>query len=299
MKKKSQLVSLGNHRGGYALVAGMTSAVASSYDNRWLFSDPHEDRSQQLADYARNRFPEKNPVAYHQRAQDLLPDLDSKQRLLLALDTVKDIRATLISPQLLQTTSWQLVGRAPGGIGAQRFGLQGTMIRHDDEHRRQTQLLLDALDGLSHEASSQVLAEDPVTAMSLGIMRRQTAGQTLSHLAYADPEPIDLPFGPLNILLGKHSYPLVPVTVESGDRPKWSQIKEQALQKMNMVPSQHLTDLGFQQRSAQIAVILPTPEIIIIQVTENAVGRRRVDGRFSIEPLPAERPVTQRAVFTD
>ena len=296
------LAIYGNHRGGRSFVDALAPSTGRLYDPYWTFADPKDRRAQELASHAVLRFPWLSPRPLSIDARRALVQAGPGDSLVLTLDTVGDTLDTLRARTPGHRVSFQLVGRGPGGLAGVHLGVQGTIVPGDAVAQGRAEVLLAGLRRVSEDASSRALtALDPLTAAGLQPMRRAVSLRTAAHLAYREPEPRDLPGGPLSMLLNGKVYPLAPIVAPPSMNP--AERQQLALEALGSVPAEHLTTRPYSGKLGVVALIASdAPRVDFLTVLERG-AQRRVDGRLTLTPAPAipsQSTVSQRStVFTD
>lgn len=290
----------GLHRGASAIVKELKDDTTRLYEPDWLLADPKANRAAQMAGVLRDRFATLNPQPLTMRVQDALASSRDHDTVVLAVDTIADTAETLASRRPGQRVTFQFAGRGPGGSAGTRLAIQGTLCPGDQETQHGTQLLLTALTGMSQAASSRALrGPDPITAAVLQPLRQVASRLTAKHLGEKEREPWDLFGGPLTVIFGQTTYPLIPL--QGAQQEKYSHWKARALDEAGAAPVKHAVDYGAGSRVAVVAVVIPEAQTIhFLRVSENRSGKRSVCGVTTFAPPPVpQRSVTNAAVFTD
>ena len=289
----------GAHRGARTILTELNAETVRLYEPSWIVADPKERRAADLVILAQKRYPRLNPQPLSLRVQDALPLSRERDTVVLALDTISDTVETLAARQSHQRLSFQFAGRGPGSSGT-RLAIQGTLCPGDEQSERGVSLLLPTLGAMSRAASSRELTgPDPVTAQVLQPLRQAAARLTCLHLSEKEREPWDLSGGPLSVVFGQTTYPLVPVQGMGAE--KYSDWKERALESAGSVLAKHTMACGPGSRAAVVAVVIPESQTIhFLRVCENGSGKRSVVGvtTFALPRVP-QRSATPPAVFTD
>ena len=123
--------------GGASIVRHLPSETASRFDPRWVLSDPKEDRAARLAGLVKERFPFTEPQALALPARDAATRAGDDAALVLALDSVDNMRELLPMVRARQPVAFQLVGRGPGGHAGVRAAFNGTVLPGDAETKDQ------------------------------------------------------------------------------------------------------------------------------------------------------------------
>jgi hypothetical protein len=289
----------GAHRGARTILTALTEETVRLYDPRWIVADPKETRAADLVIRAQKRYPSLNPQPLPLRVQDALPLSRECDTGVLALDTIADTAATLAARRSHQRVSFQFAGRGPGSAGT-RLAIQGTLCPGDEQSQRGVSLLLPTLGAMSRAASSRELTgPDTITAVVLQTLRTLASRQTVRHLAEKEREPGDLSGGPLSVVFGQTTYPLVPV--HGGTAENYAHWKARALESAGDVLAKHAGACGAGSRAAVVAVVIPSQHTIhFLRVCETWSGKRSVVGvtTFALPRVP-QRSAINTAVFTD
>jgi hypothetical protein len=289
----------GANRGARTILSALTDETVRRYDPWWIVADPKAHRAADLAILAQQRFARLTPQPLQMRVQSALPYSREHDTLVLLLDTIADTAETLMARRSTQRVTFQIAGRGPGGSFGTRLALQGTLCPDDQATEQSAHLLLTSLSGMSQAVSSRVLrGPDPITAAVLHPLRTVASRQTVRHLEEREREPGDLSGGPLSVVFGQTTYPLVPVPGGRGENyPHW---KARALESAGVV-AKHAVACGSGSRVAVVAVVIPDPQAIhFLRVSENCLGKRSVTGVTTFAPLRVtQRSSINSAVFTD
>lgn len=287
---------LGAHRGGRQFVFSLSPQSLSALNRNWIVADPKDDRAESLARFIPSRFPGVQAEALPIRAQEAVQQAPGESHLILATDTLESIRETLMQRERRPAT-FQIVGRGPGGNGGVRLGFQGTLLPGDAERAQEAWLLLDALEGMSKQASSRALTQaDPLTASLLAPLRERVTERSARHVEFAERDPWDLPGGPLGLELGGT---LLPARIASADGGlRFAEQQDLAMELAGSVPMPTWGRVGGMPTVLVVLVVRGQPEVQIFSVTDGR--RRRVTGRTRLGAPPQEKAsITQPAVFTD
>lgn len=295
----TQLNVYGNHRGGTSIALSLPASAARRFDD-WRLADPKEGRSELLAREVSLRHPGTRALALQEPARRAHLGAASDASVVLALDTVRDTAEVLDLRRADQRTTFQLVGRGPGGNGATLLGLQGTVLPGDASTAGQAALLLETLDVMAAAASSRALTStDPLTASLLGPMRAGATRQTVRHLAEAWDRD-ELPGGALSVAFGVVPLPLVVLPLEGALR--YSLLNSLAVEAVGSIPLGQRLDRGPLGRQAAVALVAPRQAVHFVTVRESTTGRRRVEGVSTLQRVPdvaRQLPGAQPATFTD
>jgi hypothetical protein len=290
----------GAHRGARTILTELQEETVRLYEPCWILADPKEHRAAQLGILAKERFATLRPQPLQIRVQSALPYSRDQDTVVLALDTISDTTETLEARRPSQRLTFQFAGRGPGGSSGTRLAIQGTLVPGDRETEHSARLLLTSLSGMSQAVSSRWLrGPDPVTAAVLQPLRTLASRQTVRHLAQKARAPWDLSGGPLSVIFGQTTYPLVPV--QGGQQDKYSHWTARALESAGGVPAKHYVECGPGNRVAVVAVVIPDERAIhFLRVSRNRSGKRSVCGVTTFAPpRVTQRSSTNAAVFTD
>ena len=299
----------GNHRGGALLALQMPESLARRYRTDWVLADPKEGRADRLAELLRRRLPFLRPRPLLMTGNEAIPHTEIDDHLVVTADNLRAIRDTIDSRHPRQQTSFQIVGRGPGGDGGTRLGLQGTIQPGDTDTENAVRLLISALEEMSRDASSRELTEaDPLTASSLKPMRHAVTAQTLRHMATESQEPDALPLGALTAAFGQESvFPLVPV--EGRGIERYRHKRDLALDTAIKLPTARFVDRGLSGKFVVVAVVdQGAGAVDLMTVSKDRAGKQRVLEVREMKrpaPLPTEPAFhfspapTSSAVFTD
>lgn len=289
----------GAHRGAWSIFNELQDKTVRLYGPNWLLADPKEDRAVQLARIAKERFATLRPQPLHMPVQTALSYSRDHDTVVLALDTIPDTTETLEARRASQRATFQFAGRGPGGSAGTRLAIQGTICPGDQDTEQGARLLLKTLGGMSQAVSSRVLrGPDPLTAAVLQPLRTLASRQTVRHLAEKEREPWDLSGGPLSVIFGQTTHPLVPV--QGGAQDTYSHWKSCALDIAGRVSAKHFVECGPGSRVAVVAVVIPDAQAIhFVRIAQNRSGKRSVAGVTTFATPVTQRSSNNAAVFTD
>ena len=296
----SNLLIGGAHRGARSILSELPEETVRRYEPCWILADPKEHRAAELAIFAQKRFARLKPYPLQMRVQSALSYSREHDTVVVALDTTVDTAETLSARRSTQRVTFQIAGRGPGGSFGTRLALQGTIVPGDQATEQSAQLLLSSLSGMSQAVSSRVLrGPDPITAALLHPLRTLASRQTVRHLAEKAREPMDLSGGPLSVVFGQTTFPLV--TAQGGRGEHYAHWKARALERAGDVPAKHAVECGTGSRVAVVAVVIPESQAIhFLRVSENCSGKRSVCGVTTFAPpRVTQRSSINSALFTD
>ncbi|MBI1912106.1 MAG: hypothetical protein HYS21_08900 [Deltaproteobacteria bacterium] len=216
----------GAHRGGSAVSEAVLAGGFFDATNQIIIADPKEERAERLAlAWSNNGVPAtglKEPC--ETAIEKIMPD-----RTILSIDTLKPMAQIINTDRV--PTQWQLLARGTGANEAV-IGLSGTITKGDDQGRRSSAWLIEALGDFIEPQSSRAIRDNLLNADALHIARRKVSVHSARRLAVLDHEPQDIKGGALNLHWGEIAYPLA---VQEKHGKKWSETKAQVLDGSNNV----------------------------------------------------------------
>ncbi|WKZ32785.1 MAG: hypothetical protein QY316_12895 [Thermodesulfobacteriota bacterium] len=210
----------GANRGGSAVSEAVLAGGFLDTSNQVLIADPKEERAERLAlTWSNNGVPAtglKEPC--ETAIEKIRPD-----RAILSIDTLKPMAQILNDDSV--PTQWQLLARGPGSNGAV-IGLSGTVTKGDENGRRSSAQLIEALADFIKPQSSRTIRDNLLNADALNVARRKVSLHSARRLAVLDREPQDITGGTLNLHWGDVAYPLA---VQERHGKRWSESRDQVL----------------------------------------------------------------------
>lgn len=257
----------GANRGGSAVSEAVLAGRFLNTNNHVLIADPKEERAERLALAWSNKGISatglKEPC--ETAIEKIRPD-----RAILSIDTLKPMAQILNDDSV--PTQWQLLARGPGSNGAV-IGLSGTVTKGDENGRRSSAQLIEALADFIEPQSSRAIRDNLLNADALHIARRKVSVHSARRLAFLDREPQDIKGGTLNLHWSEVAYPLA---VQEKQGKKWSETRDQVL------------DAGG-KAGKTFAVALIEKNNVEFFIVEDVRGKRLI--RFHL-PLSAPKPAS-------
>lgn len=252
----------GANRGGSAVSEAVLAGGFLDTSNQVLIADPKEERAERLAlAWSNNGVPATGLKESCETAiEKIRPD-----RAILSIDTLKPMAQILNDDSV--PTQWQLLARGPGSNGAV-IGLSGTVTKGDENGRRSSAQLIEALADFIKPQSSRTIRDNLLNADALNVARRKVSLHSARRLAVLDREPQDITGGTLNLHWGDVAYPLA---VQERHGKRWSESRDQVL------------DAG-KKADKTYSVALIEKDNVEFFVVEDVRGRRLI--RFHL-PLSA------------
>lgn len=294
------LFQAGAHRGGREYRRALVRSGQADRIADIVIADPKPNRATREAEeYSRMGL---RTLALQESCESAVRQVDDERPIVALVDEVAPM-AHLIEHRTRQPVLVQGVGRGPSlnGSTSPAFGMTLASFPERAQERGPATELLQTLARLSPPASSQAISRDPLNAMRLHRVRRNTSEVTAHRVLELDRtrEQDDLQA----LLWGEGTYPLVLARGQGRDA------LEAQSQALDLVPRRpHVAVAIFSRNPDRVDIFVLDPttrrdgHFVRMHVPFHApapapqqMGRRIIDVSPSPVSLPARRPRPPRA----